>query len=441
MNNDALLEILSSWPPDHTHEPADFFDRKKRLTASRRLASQKAINRRKGEALAGAYPGPSPKDPKIPILLMASRAPTTAGQGSWTLLLPWDCVLPVWYSLMHYPLSTGGNPRFGGLQEKRQMAFEQGMPWYPGDCPGTKAGFEWELLEREWKKQEWERRPKGRRAEFDSVDLGHGKKGEIGMGWACDWERLFQGLLTLSQDTTDDKTPASTSQGKAATDSAPAKSTSTSKEPSNSTKTTQDSQCQSQSESVTPPISIHHLASPLSSPAPISPRALVPIHLRLVTAGHPTRAARIYRLPTTNPELRAQWLALAHPSQKNSKNKTAKDLRFMPIAKNAAPHERAQQLARRLLPQTSADTASLAEKVLPKPGDEDYPCVPEEIDLIGFVTTGNYNLGEGKCEAIGNVAVAKVLGEGITVTKAERDLCIVRESGQRVGRVARWKFV
>lgn len=83
-------------------------------------------------------------------------------------------------------------------------------------------------------------------------------------------------------------------------------------------------------------------------------------------------------------------------------------------------------------------TSSMSESVLPKPADTAYPHVPDEVDLVGFVTTGNYHLGEGKCEAIGNVAVAKVMADQ---SKEGKNLCIVREAGQNIGRLARWKFV
>ncbi len=423
--NEHLVELLSSWPPDQTQTPPDIFDRTKRLTASRQLASQKAINRRKGDALPGAYPDPSPKDPKIPILLLASRAPTKNGQGTWTLLLPWDCVLPIWYSLMHYPLSTGGNPRLGGLQEKRQVSFEQGVPWFPGDYPGTKAGYHWELLERERKRQEWERRPKGKRTEWDSLDLGEGRRGEIGLGWACDWDRLFQGPPTPAS--TEDVNKTSPAGQKRAAKDAP--------------KPTQPPpKCQqpesAPTETPNPPLNlnIHHLHHPLSTPSPVPPTALSPVHITLLSTGHPTRNARIYRLPTRNPELRAKWLALANPP------KASKGARPPPPSKSLPQHAHAaQKLASSLLRGSVASLGSGA----PKPDEKGYPLVPDEVDLMGFVTTGNYNLGEGRCEAIGNVAVARAVGtgEGGKTGGSERNLCIVREAGQGLGRLARWDFV
>lgn len=431
--SEALPELLSLWPPDETQTTPDIFHRTKRLTASHQLASQKAINRRKGEALPGAYPVPNPKDPRIPVLILASRTRTRHDQGTWTLLLPWACVLPVWYSLMHYPLSSGGNPRFGGLHEKVQVSFEHATPWFPGDYPGTKAGYQWEILERERKKQEWEGRPKGKRTEWDSVDLGEGRKGEIGMGWACDWERLVRGPQSPASTEVAPKTASATHEKAAKT--AP-KTNSPQPLPKE-----QDSE-QTPTETPNPPLNIHHLPNPLSTALPVPPAALSPIHLTLIATGHPTRNARIYRLPTNNPALRAQWLALANPPTTTKAPPNSRPPPPPPPPKHIPQHARtAQNLAASLLSGSSGTVAS-SNTALPKAGEKGYPHVPDEVDLIGFVTTGNYNLGEGRCEAIGNVAVARVVGAGNANQKASaRNLCVVREAGQGLGRLARWKFV
>jgi len=181
-----LAQTLANWPLDMNQSPAAIFNRNARLAASRTLPSQKSINRRKGSAMPGEYPEPRPTDPQIPILLCASRQ-----RGVWTVLLPWKCVLPIWRTIMYYPLSSGGNPRFGGLKETRQVYFESSRPWFPGDYPGTSAGWAWEIQERAVREKEWAKRPKGKRIEWGSVDLGDGRKGEVGRGWACDWEAIL----------------------------------------------------------------------------------------------------------------------------------------------------------------------------------------------------------------------------------------------------------
>jgi ribonuclease P/MRP protein subunit POP1 len=71
-----------------------------------------------------------------------------------------------------------------------------------------------------------------------------------------------------------------------------------------------------------------------------------------------------------------------------------------------------------------------------KVGDSDYPVCPSEDDLIGFVTSGNFNLGEGQGTGIGAILLKRVQGDG-----AESRLCIVRNAGNGVGRLARWDIV
>ncbi|KAL8966886.1 MAG: hypothetical protein Q9183_003165, partial [Haloplaca sp. 2 TL-2023] len=396
--NQELLQTMASWPPDTIRTPASIFDRSARLTAGRLLPSQKSINRRKGDAPPGDYPASLPNDPQIPVLLMASRSPTAGAQGSWTVLLPWKCVLPVWYHIMHYPLSTGGNPRFGGFQEIRQVAFEQGTPWFPGDVPGTQAGWDWELSERAKRKAEWEKRPKGKRVAWESLDLGNSKKGEIGVGWACDWECLFDSPpasdpVETSQATTNDSNagpPERVHDGEAKTDA----------------------------DIPNPALPCRHIPSPYStallasSSSSIVANRIMTTHLTLLSRGLPTVCARIYRLPTSDLELRSQWLTLAsatlHAAKVKPKKSTStngvdrKILTSLP--RNESHPLRTQQTARSLLHPHETE-----ERELLQPGNPAYPCVPDAEDLIGFVTTGNFDLGQGKASAIGSIAIAKVV--------------------------------
>ncbi len=463
--NDDLLQVLAEWPPDQTKTSLSIFDRTARLTASRLLPSQKAINRRKGDALPGEFPSPAPTDPEIPVLLIASRAPISGAQGSWTLLFPWKCVLPVWYHIMHYPLSTGGNPRFGGLEEIRQIAFEQGIPWYPGDYPGTQAGWQWELKERANRKLDWEKRPKGKRVAWESLDLGKAAKGELGLGWACDWDYLFNTTIssvhtTASQATTKDSATAQ-------------------EEPTSAAQSNIDN-LKGTEETKDPPLLLNHIPLPqsadlLSNPNLVPPTShnLITIKLTLLSRGHPVTCARIYRLPTTDPNLRFQWLALAssilHPPKKNTHTVSIKPKDAI-INRSSSTSSNKNEFSL-LHPKENHDNGPL------QPGNPSYPCVPDAEDLIGFVTTGNYDLGQGRGSAIGCIAVAKVVagiqtqqqkqqrvgttaleedsslttdGEGEKVRReildAERKvgvqrLCVVRDAGERVGRLARWEVV
>jgi ribonuclease P/MRP protein subunit POP1 len=421
MQNLAIL--LSTWSPDATQISPALFDRRARLATTRELPSQKAINRRRTLAGPGVYPPAEASDPKIPVMILASRSTSQSknnnAPGTWTVLLPWKCVLPLWYSLMYYPLSSGGNVRFGGLKEQQQLAFEAGEPWFPGDFPGTCAGWEWNIREREKAKQEWERRPKGRRTEFDSLDLGNGRKGEIGHGWACDWERLVQGPPKDS-----------------ASESNEAKEKERSQDVEEQDIPMSDAEQQAV-DGHAPPLNIHHL--PLSkAEAPLNnlshttdQAALTTVKISLLHRGTPTPAARIYRLPTTNPELRQKWLRLASDElkSKNRKATHSQDHLQQSAEPPAGQEDARQKLAASLITPT-ADTESR----------QDHLPVPTEEDLIGFVTTGNYNLSEGKGTGIGSILVCKVSASGKGKVR-ERRMCIVRSAGERVGRLGFWELI
>lgn len=373
-----LLRVLSEWPPDKSDEPIHLFERSARVIASRRLPSQKSINRRKGQADPGAYPDALSTDPQIPVLVLASKSPTAQAQGSMTVLLPWKCVLPVWYCLMHYPLHSGGNIRFGGLQQKRQLAYEAGVPWFPGDFPGTTAGAAWEQQESTKRKTTWAKRPKSKRVAWESVDLGEGRRGEVGDGWACDWQKL--------------KTIV---RGSPAIEAVQISAAAARKQID-----------QPLSTSIATEASVLRLAN---------------VEISMVDKGVPNECARIYRLPTTDEQLRLQWLSVSSRASRLEKKKRPRAL---------TP---AQQLV-----QGNFDRAELAAWLLAGDTSEPTPQgprVPDEVDMIGFSTAGNFNLSSGKGSCIASVAVERLQ------PSRDKDLCIVRESGNGHARIGRWRLV
>ncbi|KAJ5110181.1 hypothetical protein N7532_002826 [Penicillium argentinense] len=407
MNDLAIL--LAKWTPDQTLGSSELFDRPCRLAAARQLPSQKAINRRRTLSGPGKFPDPKPTDPRIPVMILANRSRShqnrNSAPGSWTVLLPWKCVVPVWYSLMYYPLASGGNPRFGGVKQQQQLAFEAGEAWFPGDFPGTRAGWEWNQREAENSRREWERRPKGRRIEFDSIVLGvDHPKGEVGHGWACDWERLAQ---RPPNDMPVDKNHSQETANAAESDA----------------KDTADINI--------PPSDLHNLRLPtrdtnktLSSltKTHTGPNALSTVYVTLTHRGTPTPCARIYRLPT-NPFLRQKWLELASATKQKSNEQ-----KFRPRTSSAVSDEEARrQLAESLISAAPEDSQS------------DFLDVPTEEDLIGFITTGNYNLSEGKGTGIGSVLLSKVIAPD--VTPSEKRMCIVRAAGEKIGRLGTWELI
>ena len=73
----------------------------------------------------------------------------------------------------------------------------------------------------------------------------------------------------------------------------------------------------------------------------------------------------------------------------------------------------------------------------PTAGAENYPACPGEEDLIGFVTSGNYDLGAGKGMGVGCVVLGKV---DLEAKGEEERLCIVRSAGVGMARLGRWEL-
>ncbi|CAK1354581.1 Ribonucleases P/MRP protein subunit pop1 [Cercospora beticola] len=412
-----LLELSAIWPLEAEHISSGLFDRRARQRASSALPTQKSINRRKTTAVPGQFPELLPSDPSIPTIIY-STTNSKSRASSWTMLLPWKCVQPVWYSIMYYPLSTGGQPRFGGLDEKRQLAFETNQPWFPGDYPGTKAGWQWEKEQAEKRKDHWARRPKSKRVNWDVVKAGVGVKGEIGLGWACDWSRLLNGPPTEAPPKPVEE---STGEDTAMPDAASAEA-----QPPPAPETVQSQN--------TPPITsipsseasrLLHASSPETTIGSTLLNPTITISLHCLTRGTPQTCARIYRLPSTSSALRKAWLAL-HPNNKPRKSGPKNGL------PPALPKDAPAYLVQRHLAQ------SLVQGV--RANEESYPECPGEEDLIGFVTTGNLNLSEGRGTGIGNLLLSKVLEDWKKNGEEEARLCIVRNSGQNLGRLAKWEL-
>lgn len=429
--NLAFLETLASWPVDSSKPSTALFDRNSRFKAAR-LPAQKSVNRRKGKEPPGAYPTILPTDPAIPIMLLASRSNSVQAQGTWTLLAPWKCILPIWYGLVHHPLTSGTNPRFGGLDELRQVQFEHGKPWFPADYPGTTAGFAWEAEQRETRKDKWDRRPKGKRVEWDSLDLGAGRKGEIGRGWACDFERLI-GVTSIPQNT--ERTTQSTTQD--TTDAMEID------KPENNER--KKKELERPIQHITRQEFLTLLSSPDVELPPIPHVAT--IHIKLIVRGIASPCARIYRLPppsspddttqsTYPPTTRESWLATLPPPSTSKRTPNPKSQKPQRLPLNAPVPLRTRLLAQSLL----------QDPPLSYPGEkeEEHPLIPDEEDLIGFVTTGEFSLVEGKGVAIGSVSVRRVV-EGVRVERKEEGkggkLCIVRNVGESIARLARWEVV
>jgi ribonuclease P/MRP protein subunit POP1 len=152
--------------------------------------------------------------------------------------------------------------------------------------------------------------------------------------------------------------------------------------------------------------------------------SLFSVKITTLGRGYPVDCSRVYRLPSDNLELRNKWLALK-PGPKSKTNGVPRRQQTR-NGDDIPEHLRRRELA-----------GSLSESKVSTPADDDYPIVPDEADLIGFVTTGNYNLAEGMPTAVANLALHRVLESA----QQQDRFCIVREPGRTIGRLAKWEVV
>ncbi|KAI1114180.1 POPLD domain-containing protein [Nemania sp. NC0429] len=481
-----LLETISSFQKDEILEPYPLFDRDVRFKSSK-LPSQKSLNRRRGTTGPGTTLQPSDIDPAIPIILLASRNGNEAHiPGTWTILLPWKCVQPVWYSLMHYPLSTGGNPTFGGLDEIRQLSFERGQPWFPGDLPGTDAGNAWETRERQSRRKIWGLKPKGKRVKWETVDLGAGRKGEVGVGWSCDFETLFK-LHNAAEAETGvgtEPTPAGDDGDGSHDKDHEISGTSEAEKP------VQENPTEKGPPEVPPepltnitylPKAIFTILSSSKPPLPIPPNSTITVRIRMLGRGTVSACARIYRLPQRVPAASAnapqaevpateppstddgslklpgnlfdQWLAQQRTRQQPAKPNAKSKPKSQPRPQNTnvpsdtadtTPQARLQALAQSLTGPPPRPSLYPAPANAAAMNINNHPLCPDARDLVGFATTGAYNLRSGRGEAIATLsapAAAAELRRYPNPRDARARLCVVRDAGQGVGWLARWDIV
>ncbi len=518
VSNDELTDLIMDWPPDNGTVQADIFSHKARRTASGTLPSQKAVNRRKGLTLPGETPEPKETDPHIPVMLLAFRPNSSASgaQGTWTVLLPWKCLDPIWRCLMYYPLSSGGTVRFGGLDETRQIALERNEPWFPGDFPGTEAGKAWERSEAEKRYDIWKRKPPRRRVNYDALKLDNKDKGEHGTPWACDWDYLL-GLdldkysFLSNVEETSGTTNVASSEERPAADPVTVESKDTIQGPSekhnhsSATSATSVSQLAPEKAKVVLHSSFNTIPASLAN----KPQ-LATIRITLLTRGTPSPCARIYRLPfpssSGTSSHRSRWLALDPHSEPFTKTKKIKtNWRGDTATHSAYPDEYAdldainyrppnmvpeaiaevekkkaelmakrekfqkQKLERRAKERgrgeadidrmTAGEREKLMEELMRPSADKDQELVPQcpgAGDLIGFVTSGGYNLRVGGGTGVGAVWVERVFeGWGMESQEMqrrgadetsqakrlnrERRLCVVRNAGETVGRLGLWE--
>lgn len=111
----------------------------------------------------------------VPVLILPSE------QGL-SLMAPWAYITDIWYSLNHLAVV-----RFGGLNELAQIRHEKGVPFFPTDYPGTLAGDTYAEQMRDERKAKYDRTPPAKRTNYKKSLNG---KPEVGDPFTCDFDYL-----------------------------------------------------------------------------------------------------------------------------------------------------------------------------------------------------------------------------------------------------------
>ncbi|CAK7223688.1 Ribonucleases P/MRP protein subunit pop1 [Sporothrix bragantina] len=495
---DGADSYFQDWPNAAVdRRPSGLFDTMARHSATKQLP-QAVIDKRRGKLATGErlLLDTNPQCRPIPVVLAAavgasvvpaSANPHGASSNSsasptWTLLAPRACINTIWQRLHLQRLRNGQRPMCAGVEEERHMALERGRPWFPADFPGTPTGWDWELQSRRRQEKEWNEKPSAKRTQWKAVDLGgNGPKGELGSGFACDWEFLFG----------EDAVPP-TLAADALRDASSEKQKDTAKDTKDTNDTVMDV-CEDggalvaghlredvQFEALRPQITampaivrgLQHatwadiraaLQTAQSHKSVVwrTPYQLMTISVQLLWGGVPDARARVYRLPSDSPA-RQRWLALAE-SKPRLRELGPNPLRPPPPRRMPADADiatRKKLLAQSLLetplpyPRPAANGATGADAG----NDIDaalHPPIPGRDDLMGFLTSGAHRLQSGKGFGIGHVSAQKLVEaiiavdsdpekekekEGVKNMRISREarFCIVRNAGERVGHLARW---
>ena len=108
----------------------------------------------------------------MPILLVqksltseTTNEDQAAAIHGYTVFLPAGWAMPFWQSFVF----TGST--ISGLEERGTQYLEAGLPPFPHCYPQTSSGNDWRTDELAERKRRWDRRPSGKRMEYDVVGI------------------------------------------------------------------------------------------------------------------------------------------------------------------------------------------------------------------------------------------------------------------------------
>lgn len=125
-------------------------------------------------------------DPSIPLLLI--RRPK---EHDWLLIVPWFWHLPIWYQLNRVPRVYNM-----GLRQTQQLSYENKQLYFPDDYPFTNIGaLENSTYKSKSLRAKWEKKTIGKKINYEKLPMVHlsdlpAISGEIGDYFSCDWKFL-----------------------------------------------------------------------------------------------------------------------------------------------------------------------------------------------------------------------------------------------------------
>lgn len=371
-NEEELIGLITGWSENEKLlvKESPLFTPDALNESYKNQSSQKQVERRKRAAGSGKEVTTSDTDPRIPVILFKNP------NNSWTILLPWGWVLPVWHSLMHL-----NDVHIGGTEQEHQIAFESGRLYFPDDYPGTPAGVAAENENSKERKEIWIRKPVSKRVSYGRIKIRGGtdvKRGEEGSPFKCDWRFLTRTIRNLGSESVDLENEITAE--KILEEVQQIDEVESSSKPA--THTLKPNKGVYECPVLPRYVRFQHTLlgniqnknkDTVSHEALTGTLEIIPVRLNFVQRGSPSATAHIYRLP--------EGFEIAK-HKKHNKN-----------------------------------------------SDEKIYCPPTD-HLIGFVTTGTYNLMEGNGYGVGSI-----------VADTKGPYCLVRNVGSATTRLAKWERI
>ena len=194
LSADEIILLRTETPQQEIHDVLKLLcDPKRREESYRNQQTLKQLARRRQNLLnakldgtvRSVIPFKDGVDPSIPLIIF--KRPVS---NDWVMLMPWFWHLPFWYQLHRIPRVYNI-----GLRQFQQLSYESASLYFPDDFPFTSEGF----MEGEYKKHSlrarWERKPPGKKLLYEKLRVVHkfelpSFSGEIGDYFGCDWTLL-----------------------------------------------------------------------------------------------------------------------------------------------------------------------------------------------------------------------------------------------------------